>query len=270
MSGQANEPSSCGRSDFLDDGDDRLFKFKNRYIIHAVKRRSQSNSLVIVFSGVDATSSFCRMSHYGLREHLDANVVHVMDNFGAHGCYLLSIAGDQQIRNAVISLIRSLQNEMSVCNENTYLVGTSKGGTTAIVYALMIGGGTVIAGEPQVRLGDFVYNPRWRDLEQWRSLAYAMLGRVCEEDRAYLNEMIADIAMRYGSRFSGKIIVHCGNTGYWENHVSHLCALAATAGFSEKVVCLKHSFSEHNDVVPVFSEALVNIFHNKSRKFMNN
>jgi hypothetical protein len=30
------------------------------------------------------------MSYFALGASLDATVVHIMDNFGAHGCYLLS------------------------------------------------------------------------------------------------------------------------------------------------------------------------------------
>lgn len=260
MSEQAGEASLSRGAGVTAEDDDRLFKFKNRYVIHAVKRRHHSKSLVIVFSGVDATSSFCRMSYYGLREQLNANVVHIMDNFGAHGCYLLSISGDEQIRNAVISLIRSLQHEMGIGNPETYLVGTSKGATSAIAYGLMIGGGNVIAGEPQVRLGDFIYNPKWPELEQWRSLAYAMLGRVREDDRAHLNDCIESIAKRYGPRFSGSMSIHYGKTGYWENHISYLCDIARSAGFAERLRCFEHAFFEHNDVVPVFTETLVDLF----------
>lgn len=142
-----------------------LFKFKNRYLIYSLKKRPVE-TLTFIFSGVDATSGFCRMSYYGLREQLNSNVVHIMDNYGAHGCYLLSIAGDRQVRNAVVSLIRSLQTELGISNDKTYFVGTSKGATTAIAYALMVGGGVVVAGEPQIMLGDFIFNKNWMELEQ--------------------------------------------------------------------------------------------------------
>lgn len=235
--------------------EDRVYKFKNRYIVYSIKKRSGA-PLVFVFSGVDSTSSFCRMSYYGLRDELLANVVHVMDNFGAHGCYLLSIASDEQVRNALVSLIRDLQSECGVSNDNTFFVGTSKGATTAIAYALMVGGGNVIAGEPQILLGDFIFNSKWKDLEQWRSLAYSMLGRVCEDDRLLLNEFIPRIAQRYGSRFLGRIKILYGETGYWERHVKHFDVLANGNGFSDRVAYSRHGFTSHGDVVPVFINQL--------------
>ena len=238
---------------------DRLHKFKNRYVTYTVRPRPDSKKMAFVFSGVDATPGTCRMSYFALGETLDATVVHIMDNFGAHGCYLLSIAGDHQIRNVVISLIRLLQEEFTCTKEQTYFLGTSKGATTAIVYALMTGGGNVLCGEPQILIGDFIFSERWQELEQWRSLAYAMLGRVDPCDRPLLNRVVLDIAERYGPRFRGEMTIHVGDTGYLEKHVSHLQSLSRELGFDDKIHIKCHEFAKHDEVVPVFLETASNI-----------
>lgn len=234
---------------------DRLHKFKNRYLTYTVRPRPDSKKLAFVFSGMDATPGTCRMSYFALGDTLDATVVHIMDNFGAHGCYLLSIAGDHQIRNAVISLIRLLQEEFACKEKQTYFLGTSKGATTAIVYALMTGGGTVLCGEPQILLGDFVLSERQLVLEQMRSVAYAMTGRVNPADRSVLNRVVLDIAERYGPRFRGEITIHVGNTGYLQNHVSHLQVISRELGFDNKIHIKCHEFVKHEEVIPIFLEA---------------
>ncbi|THJ23347.1 MAG: hypothetical protein CAF45_008100 [Nitrospira sp. CG24E] len=238
--------------------EDRLYKFKNRYAIYTVRPRPSSKKLAFVFSGVDATPGTCRMSYFALGETLDATVVHIMDNFGAHGCYLLSIAGDAQIRNAVIALIRLLQEEFACTEKQTYFLGTSKGATTAIAYALMTGGGNVLCGEPQILLGDFIFSERWQELEQWRSLAYAMTGRVSPADRPLLNRVVLDIVERYGSRFKGEITIHVGDTGYLEKHISHLQSLSSELGFDKKIHIESHAFTKHDEVVPVFLDTVAN------------
>lgn len=238
---------------------DRLFKFKNRYLIHTVHPNPISKKLAFVFSGLDTTAGTCRMSYFALGKTLDATVVHIMDNFGAHGCYLLSVAGDHQIRNAVISIIRLLQKEFSCTHEQTFFLGTSKGATTAIAYALMAGGGNVLCGEPQILLGDFIFSERWQELEQWRSLAYAMMGRVNPSDRPLLNQVVLDIAKRYGPGFKGEITIHLGATGYFEKHVSHLQAISKEFGFSNKLIIKLHEFSKHEEVIPVFLDTVANI-----------
>jgi len=233
--------------------EDRLYKFKNRYLIYSIRKRPESKKVVFVFSGVDATAAFCRMSYYGVREELDATVVHVMDHFGAHGSYFLSIAGDQQIRNAIIGLVRHVQGELSLTNAETYFVGTSKGGTSALLVSLMVGGGQVIAGEPQIRLGDFIYSPKWEQLEQWRALAYAILGRVSSDDKEVLNRLISEIIERYMPTYRGRVQILYGNrTGYWSGHISHLCEQAESLGMRQAFDLIEGDFADHGEVVAPF------------------
>jgi hypothetical protein len=240
---------------------DRLYKFKNRYVTYAVRPRPDSKKLAFVFSGMDATPGTCRMSYFALGDTLDATVVHIMDNFGAHGCYLLSVAGDTQIRNAVVSLIRLLQEEFVCTYEQTYFLGTSKGATTALAYALMTGGGTVLCGEPQILLGDFLLSERQVALEQMKSVAYAMTGRVDQCDRPALNRVVLDIAERYGPRFRGEMTIHVGNTGYLEKHVGHLQSLSRELGFENKIHIKCHGFAKHDEVVPVFLDTATSILN---------
>jgi hypothetical protein len=240
--------------------EDRLFKFKNRYVIYSIKKRPETKKLIFIFSGVDATPASCRMSYYGLRESLDATVVHIMDNFGAHGSYLLFVSGDSQIRNAVITLIREVQSELELTNQETFFIGSSKGATTAILYSLMIGGGQVIAGEPQINIGNFVYQRRWETFEQSRALAYAMLGRIDVEDRHILNKAFFDILERFGPRFKGKMLITYGNrTGYWNAHIKDFYDQAKLLGMEESVKIIEGDFAEHGDVVPHFLEQVNNM-----------
>ncbi|GGC10716.1 DUF6270 domain-containing protein [Cellulomonas carbonis] len=235
--------------------DDRVYNYKGRHIVHSVHPRPSSRRLIIVFSGVDATPGTTRMSYFGMGRSLDATVVHIKDGFGSHGSYLLAVANDRQVRNAVLSLIRELQGEFDVPTERTFMIGTSKGGATAIAYALMLGGGHVLAGEPQVMIGDFVFGDAvgTEGLTEWqRSLAYAMLGRVDADDRDVLNSMIPEVVERYGPRFRGSIEVLVGNTGYLERHIGPLVDGLGSCGRADQISLTRFGFTEHNDVVPVF------------------
>lgn len=236
---------------------DRVFKFKNRYLIYAVHERKESKKICFVFSGIDATAATCRMSYFGLGKSIsEATVVHIMDNFGAHGSYLLNVAGDGQIRNGVIELIHFLQKEYGCSNEETYLIGTSKGATTAIAYGLFIGGGHVICGEPQIMLGNFIYQRNWELLELLRSLAYTITGRVNPDDKEFLNTLLHKIVIQYGSRFKGDMSIHYGATGYWEHHISYFSEWAKENDFSEKVEFISHDFKHHEEVIPVFYQEI--------------
>jgi hypothetical protein len=209
------------------------------------------------------------MSYYGLRDDLDATVVHVMDHFGAHGCYLLSLAGDDRVQRATLALIRRIQSSLSVSNDATHLIGTSKGATAAVLYALMLGDGHVIAGEPQIRLGDFIYDADWSETDQWRSLVYTILGEVPSDGRGRLNDLIDKILKDQAPGFKGTMtLLHGSGTGYWEQHIRHFADIAKQAkwykhmpNFSHlatnpkgraRVECVEEKFNDHLEVVKPF------------------
>lgn len=240
--------------------EDRLHKYKKRYLKYSIKK-SKSNRLVIIFSGVDASPGSCRMSYYSLKDKIDANVVHIMDDIGSHGCYLLSVAGDFQIRNVVLSLLRDLQKELDIDKDDIYFIGTSKGGTSAIAYSLIFGGGKVLAGEPQILLGDFIYSEKWEQLEQFRSLGYVMTGRVAPEiDRDTLNKYMDDIISRYGAAYSGQMLILSGEkTGYLARHVSPFMSAVESAQMS-KISVKVVDIDFHDQIVDVFLDECQNIF----------
>jgi hypothetical protein len=231
----------------------QLFAFEGVPLIYSVAARARSNRVVFVFSGIDEAPCSPRMSYYGLRDDLDATVVHVMDHFGAHGCYLLSLAGDDRVQRATLALIRRIQSSLSVSNDATHLIGTSKGATAAVLYALMLGDGHVIAGEPQIRLGDFIYDADWSETDQWRSLVYTILGEVPSDGRGRLNDLIDKILKDQAPGFKGTMtLLHGSGTGYWEQHIRHFADIAKQAKWRARVECVEEKFNDHLEVVKPF------------------
>lgn len=214
---------------------DAVHVYLRRHLVYSVHERAESGRIVFVFPGLDSSPGVTSMSHWQLGAELDATVVHLKDHVGAHGCYLLSVSGDNQIRNVVLSLIRELIAQYSVPPEGVYFVGTSKGGTAAITYGLIHGSGRVIAGGPQIALGAFLYQESGQ--REWhRSVAYAIFGRVDDSDRDAANDLIPSIFERYGHRFRGSMsILYGSDTGYRQAHVEPLTVLVAGQGFSLRV-----------------------------------
>ncbi|KRD47287.1 hypothetical protein ASE27_02645 [Oerskovia sp. Root918] len=214
---------------------DAAHVYLRRHLVYSVHERAESGRIVFVFPGLDSTPGVTSMSHWRLGAELDATVVHLKDHVGAHGCYLLSVSGDNQIRNVVLSLIRELIAQYSVPPEGVYFVGTSKGGTAAIAFGLMHGGGRVIAGGPQIALGAFLYQEP-EQLEWQRSVAYAIFGRVDDGDRDAADNLVPSIFERYGPRFRGSMSISYGSdTGYWQAHIEPLTLLVAAQGLSRCV-----------------------------------
>jgi hypothetical protein len=235
----------------------KVEKYDSQYINYELTERP-GKPLVFVFSGVDTVPGRCRTSYYGFHKTLDASVVHIADNFGAFGCYFLAIARDESINKAFCAVVNKIREELSVPLESTYFVGTSKGATTAILASLSEGGGTVIAGEPQIKLGDFVYHDNWQSSQSSSALSQVIAGRVDEEEREYLNTLVENAIKRNAPDYRGNIeILHGEKTGYHWRHLRHLEPYFATTNFDmERLILVDCGIETHNDIIGVFQEKI--------------
>lgn len=230
----------------------------------------EGKPLVVVFSGVDTQPGRCGTSYYGLHWQLDASVVHIHDHFGAHGNYLLQIDKDPEVGWATVNLLRQLMTETGTRPRDLWLVGTSKGATTALCMALMLRAGNCIAAEPQILLGDFFYpdNRDWTVQEDLRGMAYAMMGRVDAEDKAALNAIVPTLIRRWLSQYKGRALIVFGKgTGYYQQHIVQLDDAFKQlqkddpeGGKAVRLTLREEPFNRHIDVVPVFLDILFKHF----------
>lgn len=235
----------------------RVDKSGSQYINYELTERP-GKPLVFVFSGVDTVPGRCRTSYYGFHNTLDASVVHIADNFGAFGCYFLAISRDESINQAFHALVHKIRLELGVPLERTYFVGTSKGATTAILASLSEGGGTVIAGEPQIKLGDFVFHENWQSSPSSPALSHVISGRIDEGERDYLNTLVEKAIVRDASDYRGQIeILYGEKTGYHWRHLRHIEPYLATTNFDMKrLVLVDCGIETHNDIIGVFQDKI--------------
>ncbi|MCB4438241.1 hypothetical protein LHL20_18580 [Alteromonas sp. McT4-15] len=235
----------------------RVEKSGSQYINYELTERP-GKPLVFVFSGVDTVPGRCRTSYYGFHNTLDASVVHIADNFGAFGCYFLAISRDESINQAFHALVNKIREELGVPLESTYFVGTSKGATTAILASLSAGGGKVIAGEPQIKLGDFVFHDGWESSHSSPGLSHVIAGRIHEEERDYLNTLVEKAIKESASDYQGHIeILYGEKTGYHWRHLRHLEPYLATTNFDmTRLVMEDCGIETHNDIIGAFQEKI--------------
>lgn len=247
----------------------RVFEQGRIRLIYEITHRP-GRPMVVVFPGVDTQAARCGTSYYGLQWQLDATVVHIHDNFGAHGNYLLQTAGEPEVRWAVAALLRQLMAETGTKPKDLWLTGTSKGATTALCIALLLKFGNCIAGEPQILLGDFLFpeNRDWRQLEDLRSIVYAMTGRVDIEDKPALNNLVPSILRNRLHEYRGKALVIFGKqTGYYDQHIieidralRQLKQKDPKARRQVRVTLREEPFRKHIDVVPVYLDVMYRHF----------
>lgn len=230
---------------------DGAYKFNKIYLNYSFKKK-ESDKLFVVFSGMTSTAPGVNtMSYYGLREQLGGNVLHIADSFGNHGCYLLSISGNTEIQEAVMSLINIAMVERNILKDNLFLVGTSKGATTAISFGLLLGFGNIICGDPQIKLGDELFNV---PAPTWESVAYVMTGRINPVDRFVLNDMIEGLFKKHGKSFEGSMIVLAGKR-YFDKHCRYL--IEYTEKYNVKGIDVRElDISTHKEIIEPFYDEM--------------
>lgn len=232
-----------------------VFKIKNQYIIYNLNVK-KSNKLVIFFPSVDTIPTRNIMSYYAFSENLHANVLHIVDNFGSHGNYLYSFI-NETIQFTVYELIKHILQKLDISLNNTYFVGSSKGGFCAIYYSLLFGNGNVIAGEPQIRLGDFLFRRGWETKEDCRSIIYAMTGQINTIDQDKLNNILFSMTLK-AENYQGRVTIHYGaRTGYYNLHVKFINEILLGYGASiSQINCVEHDISSHNEIIPIFMQVM--------------
>ncbi len=114
--------------------------------------------LIVVFTAVHQPGDFT----YNYRATVDATPFHalyILDDFGDQGAYYLQDHGDRGIFDTVQSLIRTTLDRLSLAASDLVMVGSSKGGTAALIHGLAARAGQIFVGAPQTRIGSFVAKP---------------------------------------------------------------------------------------------------------------
>lgn len=127
------------------------------YNVHYVLHRSTSDTLVVVFSafasGLKPTYNYIRT----LWGKTDASLLFIRDDFvnlPSGGAYYIGKKGDSHGRQAVLSLIRRIR-EMTGA-KRIVGVGSSKGGTAALLFGCMLPMDAIVIGAPQYYIGSYM------------------------------------------------------------------------------------------------------------------
>ncbi|WP_309104970.1 heparinase II/III family protein [Microbacterium sp.] len=149
-----------------------------------VAPRTPSDRLVVAFSEIGPAGARSDRSPRDL-ESVDAWKLFIRDNWGVHGAYYYAHAKETRIFAAVQGLITRTATELGISTRNITAVGSSSGGTGALIHGLAVGAGRVIVAAPQTRIG------RYSLLKRPEVLRY-MAGGASPADAAWADHIVMD------------------------------------------------------------------------------
>ncbi|WP_022868486.1 heparinase II/III domain-containing protein [Schaalia vaccimaxillae] len=111
--------------------------------------------LQVVFSALVPQGDFTFNYRRSLAKNNWAKLF-ILDDFGPQGAYYLATDRKLAEFRSVQALIRRTIHRLGIDNSRVMTIGSSKGGTAALLHGLSLGVSRVLIGAPQYRVGDFL------------------------------------------------------------------------------------------------------------------
>lgn len=155
-----------------------------RYILlkPSGKQGGGCKTLIISFAGF--SPDMARYNYIRTLRSIDCYRLFLLDDHGfeKRGSYYLDTVDEGNISNNVLSLVDNVKSGKNI--EHIYSVGSSKGGSCALLFGLRLCADACIIGAPQYRIGSYL------NFEEHRNLLKAIVGEITEDKIEELDNLI--------------------------------------------------------------------------------
>lgn len=131
---------------------------------YRIEKSTNASKLVVVFSAMAPTGSFT-YNYKSALAGVNAHKLYVLDDFGDQGAYFYSDHRALSIYRSVLEAVTHVKEELGIEWQDVAFVGSSKGGTAALVFGSSVPVGRIVVGAPQVKIGSFLRKPHPNILE---------------------------------------------------------------------------------------------------------
>lgn len=214
------------------------------YLYDSPADKSSEAPIVFIFTAMGAIGDFT----YNYRSTLadvNCHAYYILDDFGDQGSYYYQEKGLKSIHDSVQSFI-SDRIEYHSDESPKYFVGSSKGGTAALIHGLKIPGSNIFIGAPQTRIGSFLKKPHPNIVEY-------MTGGIDDSDVQALDEILFDEQLIKDSKSKVTIVVG-KKDHHFRNHVTPWSEFALKFGLKVHTIALEGT--PHSEIGRIYSRKL--------------
>ena len=221
---------------------EKEFRYNDQVVKYCYIPYRGSDVLAVVFSGFPAEGKPATYNMVATFEGVPVNRLYILDNFGygERGAYYLGENGDFAVRDAVLALLKEFSFQTRV------FLGSSKGGTAAVMFGLLSGSDRIIAGAPQLYLGDYLTSQ-----VAHIPVLDAMAGDHAAATVERYNRIIPEVIQTVPETDITKILLHYSPKEHtYHTHIAEMIAMLESRGFA-----VEHdvqSYLNHGDVAKFF------------------
>lgn len=194
-------------------GYEKIYEYNGINIKYIFKKSDNyvSNNLIIIFSALGPKPVY---NYVRTLEGIDENQLFILDDIGGRGCYYLGQYDTFYVEKAVIALINDIIVENGIDKRNVVCGGSSKGGTSALYFALKCGLGHVVIAEPQIKIAKYLIDYSINDVLDYMTNNNPNDIKAITSINSLLYELILE------NNFWPDLIIHAGKeTYYFKEHI---------------------------------------------------
>ncbi|MGP9817709.1 heparinase II/III domain-containing protein [Glutamicibacter sp. 363] len=214
------------------------------YLYDSPQGKSNSTPIVFVFSAMGALGDFTYNYRASLKD-VNCHIYYLLDDFGDQGSYYHQEKGNRDIHDSVQAFIADRIKHHGKSSA-VYFVGSSKGGSAAMIHGLRVPRSNIFVGAPQTKIGSFLEKPHPNIIEY-------MTGGVGASDISTLDEILYDAELI--NRSTNNITVLVGKKDHhFRNHVSPWSEYVSNLGLKPRIVALEGT--PHSEIGKIYSAEL--------------
>ena len=207
--------------------------------------------LIISFSGFPGCGKKPSFNYVRTLKDINVNKLFLMDDFGYPedlGSYYLGENGDWFLPQEIGTLINHITESRSI--KTIIMIGSSKGGTSALQYAIRCHAQFAVIGAPQYFIGNYL------NTEQFKPIMQAICADDSERSVNTLNRLMPDLIKE--NRFADKpvVFIHYSPQEHtYPEHIKDMIADLSENGYSVEEDN-DYSYTNHQDVAKYFPPVL--------------
>jgi len=234
-------------------------KYGKNEIRYIYQKQRESDVLIVVFSGFAGAGMPARYNYIRTLKDIKANKLYILDDFGYQnrgGYYLVDREGT--FNGTIIQEIAALVEKYAK-NRKVITVGSSKGGSAALLYGILCRADMTISGAPQYYIGDYL------NCDSHKKILKSIYGSSGQEAVAALNEILPCAVKDHAGDSHLKVFVHCSkNEHTYKDHVEDMVRDLNQNGYSV-LLDAEYCYTDHKDVAKYFPPYLLKVLKKELR-----
>lgn len=210
--------------------------------------------LIVSFSAFPGKGRKSVYNYVATLKRVNCSKLFILDNFGykGGGSYYLGENGNWFVPDQVISLIEKVKNENGLTRLIT--LGSSKGGTAALYFAIKCNAEFAVIGAPQYLIADYLNDDKHIEI------LTSIVGKVNEESIEKLN-MVLPRCIREKKNKKPKVYIHYSPFEHtYKQHIAQMLNELRINNFDIEEDN-NYTYTEHCEVGKFFPQYLIKILN---------